>query len=382
MEGSIGASRAGLILAVAAWAFASTAQAQQTGRRIVVDRRATDDIYLAGDEIEVRAPVDGDVVAAARTIGIAAPVAGDAILAGERVTIEAPVTDDVRAAARVLTLAAPVAGHAVLAGQSVEIGHGQRVEGWAWLTGQEVSVHGSVGDLRASGETVTITGEVRGDAEVTADAIRLAPGAVVRGDLRWSGASEPAMEGARVEGDVVRPAAAGGLEPELGVFFFWIASVILAVLLVVLVAPRWSAAVTGTARTAAWKTLATGIAVLLLAPIVIGLAFFSGVLWIVGLLLLAAYLLALVGGTLLGVVALGDLVLDATRPAEARATRGQRIAAAVLVALLVALLALLPVAGGVVLFVLAAAGIGAVVVSLWRRRRREPIAPIAEPVPA
>ena len=96
------------------------------------------------------------------------------------------------------------------------------------------------------------------------------------------------------------------------------------------------------------------------------------------MLLLAAYLLALVAGTLLGVVALGDLVLDVARP-EARATRGQRLIATLLVALLVALLALVPVLGAVVLFVRAAAGIGAVVISLWRRRRREPLVPIAEP---
>lgn len=372
-------------MALAALGICAVALAQQSGGDVVVDAPTQRDLYLAGRSVTVRAPVAGDVVAAAATIDIDGEVSGDAILAGQDVSIEAVVSDDVRAAGRTVTVGAPVVGHAVLAGESVVVEQGAHIGDFAWLAGQRVVVRGNVRSLRASGREVVLAGEVIGDAEVEAASLRLEPGAVVRGDLRWAGDREPVLaEGASVEGDVVQvgaarePAGAGVLGA-----LFWIVSLAIAAVLLLLVVPSFSASAARCARASPWKVLGAGIGVLALAPIVIALSFLTGVLWLVGSVLLAAYVLALLAGALLGVLAAGDLALDLARRGEVRPTRKQRVAMTVIAALVVGALALVPVLGPIVLIVLTVVGIGSALLSMWNMRARRAPAPLAaEPSPA
>lgn len=359
-------------------ACARPVAAQQTGESVVVDRASPDDLYLAGGEVDVRAPVAGDLVAAARTLRVDGDVSGDALLAGDDVTVRGAIGDDVRAAGRAVRIAGPIAGHLVAAGDTVVIASGQRVEQFAWIAGRQIEVLGSVGSLRATGESVTIDGEVRGDADVAASTIRLAPGAIVHGDLRWSGRSQPLLaQGARVEGQVVgAPTVARDTTGATVIgIVVWITSLILAALLLALATPSWSATVAHTARSATWRSLAAGLAVLLVTPIAIALSFVSGVLWIVGVVLLVGYLLALVTGTLFGVLALADLALDVVGRKNVPRSRGQRLGAIVAAAIAVGLLALVPILGAIVLFLLTVVGIGSSAVALVRGRRRPTLAP-------
>lgn len=373
-----------LAVATSVLGLAAASSAQQAGDAVTIDRPAAEDLYLAGREVTVRAPVEGDVVAAGRSVSLESRVAEDAWLAGERVVIEAEVGDDVRAAGHRVHLSAPVAGHVALAGDTVLLDHTARVGDFAWLVGRDVVVRGAVGSLRARGETVTIAGEVAGDADVAATSIRLAPGAIVRGDLRWSSERPPVLDGAAVEGrlvEVERARVPTAADRVLGALF-WIISLIIASVLLFLALPRFSAQVARTARASPWRSLGAGLAVLAGVPLVIALSFLTGVLWIVGVVLLAAYLLALSAGAVLGVLATGDLALDAVRRTEAP-TRRARVVAVVLSALVVALLAMVPVVGPFVLLVLTIVGIGSTLASLWSMRR--PMAGEAipsEPLPA
>ncbi len=378
-------TRASALVLALTLGTAAAASAQEAGPIVIIDRPASGDLYLAGDEVAVRAPVDGDVVAAGRSVTLEARVTEDATLAGEHVVIEAEVGDDVRAAGRRVHLAAPVAGHVALAGETVLVDRAARVGDVAWLAGQDVVLRGAVGSLHARGETVTIAGEVDGDADVAATYIRLAPGAIVRGDLRWSAEQPPVVDGAQVGGRLVeveraRVPTAG--DRVLGVLF-WVVSLIIASVLLFLALPRFSAQVARTARTSPWRSVGAGLAILAGVPLVVALSFLTGVLWIVGVVLLAAYLLALSAGAILGVLATGDLALDAVRRSEAPPSRRERVVAVVLCALIVALLAPVPVVGPIVVLVLTIVGIGSTLASLWTMRR--PMAGEAvraEPLPA
>ncbi|MCZ7679254.1 MAG: hypothetical protein M5U28_11060 [Sandaracinaceae bacterium] len=271
-------SRASALLLALALGTAAAASAQEAGPIVIIDRPATGDLYLAGDEVVVRAPVEGDVVAAGRSVTLEARVTEDATLAGEHVVIEAEVGDDVRAAGRRVHLAAPVAGHVALAGETVLVDRAARVGDFAWLAGQDVVLRGAVGSLHARGETVTIAGEVDGDADVAATSIRLAPGAIVRGDLRWSAEQPPVVDGAQVGGRLVeveraRVPTAG--DRVLGVLF-WVVSLIIASVLLFLALPRFSAQVARTARTSPWRSVGAGLAILAGVPLVVALSFPHG----------------------------------------------------------------------------------------------------------
>ena len=138
-----------------------------------------DDVFAAGERVELTAPIagtahlmarrvssaaeiGGGLYAAGADVGVSAPVAGDAALAGYDVTVEGAVGGDLRAAARHLRVAAPVAGTALL-----------------------------------TGETVTIDAAIEGDAAVTADDLDFGPGARFGGRLSLYGhnADEIAVPG-------------------------------------------------------------------------------------------------------------------------------------------------------------------------------------------
>lgn len=361
-------------LAAAAWSIAPLAEAaaQEAGDHVVVDTAAPRDLYLAGQQIEVLAPVTGDVVAAGGSVRVGAPVSGDVIVAGASVVVAGPVEDDVRAAGRDVVIASPVEGHLVAAGESVTLTRGQSVQDWAWLAGEHVRVSGSVGELRAVGDSVTLAGEVRGDAEVEGTTVRLAPGAVVRGDLRWASPGELIVgEGARVEGAVVRREWTGGGDAGammLGALALVLGMVVSLVLLVV-VAPRGTRLVAARARTAAGRSLLVGLAVIVLTPPIAVLALLSGLLWVVGAILIAAYVLALMLGGLLGIIAIADLGLELRGHPVAQASATERAAATALAAVVFAGVAMIPVVGPIVLAVLTVLGVGALVLAAWRAQR-------------
>lgn len=344
-----------------------------------------DDFYAANEHVEIRAPITGDLVAAGRDVRVESEVSDDVIAAGQTVLVASSVGDDVRAAGRTVTVAGPVQGHLVAAGETVTVAPGQRTESWAWLAGERVTVAGSVGPLRARGKEITITGDVRGPAELRGETIRLGPNAVIHGDLTWASPNALILgDGAHIEGSSVRLPFTEG--PDTGMMvaaaIFWIASFALAVALIALVFPRFSLMVGQRARTSVGRSLLIGIVVVFLSPLAITLSFMSGVLWLVGLVLLAAYLLCLAAGLIFGIYALGDVGLELVGRGEG-ARRGARVAAAVLAAIAIAAIAFIPVLGPLVLLATMILGAGALMLSIWggRHKTREAQA-VSAPIPA
>lgn len=351
----------------------------------VVQSPMDDDFYAADAQVEIRAPIAGDVVAAGREIRIEGEISDDVIVAGESILIESPVGDDVRAAGRTVAVAGPVRGHLIAAGDTVTVAPGQRVEGWAWLAGQRISVAGNVGELRAYGQEITITGDVEGPADLRGETIRLGPNAVIHGDLTWASPNPLIVgEGARIAGSSVRLPFSEG--PSTGAMvaaaIFWILSFALAVLGMTLLLPRFSLAVGQRARSSVGRALLVGLVVVFLSPLAIALAFMSGVLWLVGLVLLATYLLSLAAGLIFGIYALGDVGLELVGRGE-KARRATRVIAAVVAAILIAVIAFVPVLGPLVILATIILGAGGMMLSLWgARRETRTVETISAPVHA
>lgn len=351
----------------------------------VVQSPMDDDVYAVNAHVEIRAPITGDVVAAGRDVRIESEISDDVIAAGESVLIEGPVGDDVRAAGRTVVVAGPVRGHLVAAGDTVTVAPDQRVERWAWLAGNRISVAGDVGELRAYAQEITITGAVEGPADVRGETIRLGPNAVIHGDLTWASPNPLIVgEGARIAGSSVRMPFTEG--PSTGAMvaaaIFWILSFALAVALMTLLLPRFSLDVGQRARTSVGRALLVGLVVVFLSPLAIAMAFMSGVLWLVGLVLLATYLLSLAAGLVFGIYALGDVGLELAGRGE-RARRGTRVIAAVIAAILIAVIAFVPVLGPLVILATIILGAGGMMLSLWGARRETRKAePISAPAHA
>ncbi len=362
--------------------FTQTLVAQE--HSTVIRTPIDDDFYTANRYIEILAPITGDLVAAGREIRIENEISDDVIAAGETILIEGTVGDDVRAAGRTVTIAAPVGGHLIAAGGTVTLAPTERVNRWAWIAGDHITVAGSVGSLRAYGEEITITGEIHGPADIQGETIRLGPNAVIHGDLTWASANELIVEeGARISGSSVRlPFAEGTGAAQITGAIFWVASFALAAALIALLFPRLSFLVGQRARTSVGRSLLFGLMIVFLSPLAIVLALMSGVLWLVGLIFLAAYLLSLAAGLVFGFYALGGAGLELVGRGD-KARRGARIGAAVLAAIAIAVISFIPVLGPLVVVATIILGAGAMFLSMWsvRREARTPQTTSA-PVPA
>lgn len=418
------------VLAVLAVLAAALGVAAEIERRVDDDvvvaagETVPDDLYAAGEIVRVEGTVRGDLVAVGREVIVVGTVEGDLIAAGELVAISGTVGDDVRIAGQVLHLgrAARVGDDLVAAGFSLEARPGSSVAGTVIAAGYQGLLAGSVGEsLRGAFAALAIAGAVERDVEVevgargerppptgelpipvpaVASGLTLAAGARIGGDLRYESpdAAEVAA-GATVEGEVVHRREPGEAVPTAADRVLDALRRLVALLLVggllLLVAPRWLAGLAAAVRARPLPSLGWGLVLLIAAAAAVLALALVTVLFAVPLGLLG------LGGLAAGVVALGvvaelALVLGAVlvaaylpavvvglaggRPALARGggpTRGRLFAALALGAAVLALLGMVPYLGALIGVLVTLAGLGA----LWtwaagrRRRARAEAAP-------
>ena len=348
------------------------AHGQEIGRNVLVREAAEGDVYAAGSEVIVQANVVGDLVAAGGSVAVTGAVSEDLIAAGGSVSISGPVGDDVRLAGGSVSLNAAVSGHAAIAGGEVRIEAGSQIGEWAWLSGGEVIMAGQVGgDLKVAAGSVQLTGTVAGDAELASGEIRVGEGAVIGGDLIWRSREEPSIaDGATIAGEIRRGEPLPAFERESG---FWdgllglLGIVVAAGLLYTLLRPAMDAAFTSM-HLQPGLSLLLGLAVFAITPVLTILLFVTGIGWLLGLVVLMAYVLALVVGGLVGIVLIARWLLLSFRD-ETAPGLGRVWLAIALVVLVISLLYVLPpvgiLAGTAVLFL----GLGAMAHETYRRLR-------------
>ncbi|NVK41283.1 MAG: hypothetical protein HWE39_08565 [Oceanospirillaceae bacterium] len=354
-------------------------QARWADEFVHIDEPQTEDVYIAGRDVEVFADAEQDIVAAGQRVSINGQVGGDVIAAGETVLLRGDIVDDVRVAGRSVTLFGQIGDHLVAAGQRVSVERGAEVGGRAWLAGETVQVDGRIGRaLKAMGRKVTLGGEVNGDANITGEEIRIEAGAIVHGDLVWSGKHEPEISAeAQIAGEVVQkplpeylvepPELHGGVRSILGILGPCVAGVVIYLLF-----PQASLATASAAQASPWKSLGLGFLVLVVTPVAMGLLFVTVVGYVLALMLLALYLVTLALGALAGFFAVGDLGLRLLGKAEIP-SRSLRVLSIIAAIVIVAAIQFIPLLGGFIGFLVWLLGLGAVALSLYRAYPRKSV---------
>jgi cytoskeletal protein CcmA (bactofilin family) len=346
---------------------------------VVITEAIDDDLYAAGGEVRIEGSVAGDATLAAGSVEISGDIEGDAILAGGRVNLAGGVGDDLRAAGGNVQITGFVTDHATIAGGSVTVGPGSAIAGRTWIAGGDVEMAGQIGDdLYVAAGTAVISGRVVGNAEITAREIRVEPGAVIGGDLIWRSELAPLIaEGAEILGEV-RPA--GEDEPEAAADESasrfggeWAVGIALAAagLILLWFAPQLAARATVAFREAPGRTLLLGAASIVLTPIA-ALVLFATVLgWLLGLVVLAGYVFALLLAGLVGLLIVTNILRG--RLGGATANGGWRSAMVLLVIVVVLVLAQrVPGLGGLLSVLLVLAGFGALTALVTGRSTGRP----------
>ncbi len=285
----------------------------RVGDTIVISETVPEDLYAVGGRLRIDGSVTGDAVLAAGTVAIDGDIDGDVNVAGGQIGISGGVGDDLRAAGGDVTLRGFVTDHAVIAGGVVTIAEGSAIAGRTWIAAGTLEMAGQIGaDLRVFARTAVISGQIRGDVEITAQEIRIEPGAAIGGHLVWHSKRPPLIaEDALIMGEVAGVAESVDELPETApAFGGWALglAIMIAATGVFWLSPALVERSGALLNASPVRTLATGAIAISLTPLLIVVLFVSVFGWLFGLLLLTAYLLAVLLSGLLGLLMLVQLI--------------------------------------------------------------------------
>lgn len=356
---------------------------------------ATRNIYRAGGNVRLAAPVKGDFYAAGGRVTVDQSVAGDATLAGGAVTVRAAVGEDLRAAGGDINIESTVGGELYASGGNITLSNAAVVADAATLYGGNVNIEGKInGPLTVYAQKVIVNAEVARDVEINAEEIELGPRAKLGAALRYpANAQFKTAEGVVIGGAITRGDSMNGrrdTHPDrewhgemMGAGPSWAgaAASFIALLatsaLFLLVFTGFSQRASYRTRTTPWPALGAGVAVLLGTPMLAMLLMITLIGIPLGIALMMLFPLMLLMGCVVGVFSISQRVQQAVEKETLNTGIAARLGFFALTLLLVLLLGSVPFIGALILVAIMLLGTGACALELYHQVRsgRKPPAP-------
>ncbi len=344
----------GLTLIIPLPSFADMDADDEVTKRGTVD----DDYYAAGGEVDINAAITGDVITAGGELSIGRRIEGDVMAAGGSVKIRGEVKDDVRVTGGDLNIDAIVGDDLAASGGSVTVSPGTTVGGEAWLAGGDVTMAGTIGkNLKITAGNIRLSGIVHGDVELEGGEIQILEGAQIDGNLHYKSPRQASIApSASIAGNVTYEEIEWDYS-EHGFGILFSLTLIAAGILLFWLFPKFTLSSAERIASDPWKSLGVGIGLFIATPViaVILMTIVLGV-WI-GLSVLALYFIALLLGFLISCFFIGDR--GAKLMKKEISTTGGRLISVTLVIILIGFISIIPVIGGLMLFVLLLLGFGA-----------------------
>lgn len=294
---------------------------------------------------------------------LAAPALAN-IVAGGNVDIDQPVEGNLYVAGGNVSVNAPVTGHARIAGG-------------------DVTVKSSVGGkLAIAGGNVTIDGPVAGNVTVSGGTLELGPNARISGKLDFRGGHLEQDPAAVVTGGVTQTHKArrhfesGPFKGSWVVRALWTLGLMLLAAIIAGALPGPAKRMQEELRVRPWLAALFGILALIVIPIAAVIVMITIIGIPLGLLAILGYVGLLLVGYVATAVLLSGLMLDRYKAGAATRT-AWRVGAAVLAMLVLSTLAHVPFVGGFLGLVALVMGVGAIVAAIVHRKQSA-----APPIPA
>lgn len=364
---------AGLLLQVVSPACA--ADTPEIGDTIVKRGRIASDLYAFGGGVDIGADVNGDLIAGGGRVTVGHRVQGGLIVGAGSVLVGGVVGKSVRAAGGAVTIAGRVQRNISVVGGTVTIAPEAVVGGSAQLAGGELHVGGSIGRrLRVAGAVVVLAGEVTGNVEVVAQEIEVLPSARIKGSLTyWSPRDARIAPEATIDGRVThnmpelpsRIARTGTALVTVSRALFLAGLAVVSVGLF-LIFPRFTVLASRTIGSDPFRSLAMGLLLFAVVPVLAILCMITILGIPLGLLLFLGYSVALLLGFVLAAFYLADVGATAFMGRNARRRR-VRVVFLVLALGVLLLARQIPLIGGVLIVLVVLLGLGAMSVHGWRQ---------------
>ncbi len=142
----------------------------EADKYVTISKKQNDDVYLAGEDININAQVDGDAVIAGSSIVVRDTISQDLLVAGGDINVKGYIRDDIRAAGGRLIIDTVVGDDVIIFGGEVLITEDAIILGNLITFSGTIKVNGKImGLIKAYGGNLKINGTVGQNAELYAD---------------------------------------------------------------------------------------------------------------------------------------------------------------------------------------------------------------------
>lgn len=197
----------------------SPAQAASSNEVMILpeDEVINEDYFSIGKRVEVNGVVNGDAYLLGGEVVVNGLIDGDLLVAGGNVVITGEVTGDVRVGGANVTFSgAQIGGNITAGGANVNLDSGTEVEGSIVAGSANLQIFSPIGKgANIGGSNVSISNSVGGNLSVGATNISLSKDAEIEGDFIYYSENEANIsKGAEITGETTREAPKQG--PSMG----------------------------------------------------------------------------------------------------------------------------------------------------------------------
>jgi cytoskeletal protein CcmA (bactofilin family) len=369
-----------LLLTLASTPAAAADIRQGTEVTIGTTETVEDDLYAFGQTIAINGTVRGDVVAAGNNVSVDGTVTGNLIAAANFVTIRGQVGGSVRAAGATVFIDGKVGGDVFGAGNEITVSANGQVGRDVIVAGNMVTLGGQIGrHVQAGSRAMTVDGRVGGNVTAQVESLRLTQRAAIDGSLSYTSPTEASVDkSAVVKGTTTRtappPSPGQPVQGPAAIAIDWLRGLVGLLVLglfIVFFFPAFARRSGEALVRSPFLTLAIGALVLICLPILAFVIFFLGAIvggWWLGLVALAFYFAGIAVSVPVAALGLGASIMRITG-------RPSHVVLALIVGLIVLLLVgLVPILGGIVIFLAVLFGLGATTMAVAGGRQPEPAA--------
>jgi len=336
-----------------------------------------DDLYVGANTVIIDGTINGDLWAAGNVITINGIVNGSVMAAGRTVNINGDIGHAVRAAGETINISSDVDGDVMVGGSQVNIASTAKVGGDLLFGAGNARIDGLIeGVIKGGGGDVTISSEVRGDVALQVKSLTILPTANIQGKLTYTSEEEANIQsGAQIGGTTthnlpeVREKRAKpfpfALFSGIGGKVTGFLMALIAGLVIILLAPRRLTSIAESIRSRPGPSAGWGAIILFGTPIAAIIVCITIVGIPVGLIALALYGIAIYLAQIPVGLFIGRWIIGHFRGVEGKAIM---VGALALGLVILRLLRLIPHLGFLIGLAVILFGLGAVVVSLRRRR--------------
>jgi cytoskeletal protein CcmA (bactofilin family) len=345
------------------------------GRSVDLVENVTGDLFAAGGWVDVAAAIGDNLIALGGIMDVNGRIGGDMLAAGGMVDVAASITDNLVVAGGLVTVSGAVEGKLFTAAGRLRVGRTARIAGNVWVAAAATDVAGTVGgNAVISGARTTLRGNFHGDVEVRSLSLTVTDDARIRGRLVHYG-PDPAhiAEGAVLDGGFEQRFEPPEEEPpEEGTGWppiFWILITLGLGLLLDHALPRFVGNASERTLDYPLASLALGLAVLFVTPVMIVLLIVSVLGFAIGIAAIAAYGTLLLLGPVVALFAAADLA-GRVRPGWVETPLRRRLLF-VAALVLITLIARIPYVGTPAFWGVALLGLGAATWQVYESLRAE-----------